>query len=90
MQNSVGAITMMHMVEEFEPAVLFDCIWLFRPSHKYYNFNAQRLYMKVITMNDLGEKIQYAYMNTLAGCYTVVDLGFCFGGREGGREGTQV
>lgn len=46
---------MMHMVEELEPDVRFDCIWLFRISHKYYNFKSQYLYMKVITFKDLGE-----------------------------------
>uniref|UniRef100_A0A2S2QLY8 Prolow-density lipoprotein receptor-related protein 1 n=1 Tax=Sipha flava TaxID=143950 RepID=A0A2S2QLY8_9HEMI len=46
---------MMHMVEEFEPDMLFDCIWLFRIPHKYYNFKSQYLYMKVITLKDLIE-----------------------------------
>ncbi|VVC26000.1 CUB domain,Low-density lipoprotein (LDL) receptor class A repeat,Low-density lipoprotein (LDL) [Cinara cedri] len=54
-ENKGGAITMMHMVEEFEPAILFDCIWLFRTSHKYYNSKTHNLYMKVITLNDLAE-----------------------------------
>ncbi|XP_026807139.1 uncharacterized protein LOC113549855 [Rhopalosiphum maidis] len=53
-ENKGGAITMMQMVEEFEPNVLFDCIWLFRISHKH-NFKSQNLYMKVITLKDLVE-----------------------------------
>lgn len=47
---------MMQMVEELEPDVRFDCIWLFRISHKYYNFKSQYLYMKVITFKNLGER----------------------------------
>lgn len=49
---------MMHMVEEFEPDVLFDCIWLFRTSQKYNHFKPQYLYLKVIKLNNLGEKIR--------------------------------
>ncbi|KAL4143763.1 hypothetical protein QTP88_006049 [Uroleucon formosanum] len=54
-ENKGGAITMMQMVEEFEPDVQFDCIWLFRISHKYYNLKSQHLYMKVITLKHLVE-----------------------------------
>lgn len=54
-ENKGGAITMMQMVEEFEPDVLFDCIWLFRVSQKYYNLKSPHLYIKVITLKDLGE-----------------------------------
>lgn len=58
MENRGGAITMMHMVEELESDVLFDCIWLFRTFHNYnYNFKYQNLYIKVITLKDLGENI---------------------------------
>lgn len=54
MENKGGAITMMNVVEEFEPDMAFDCIWLFRASHKYYHFKSH-MYMKVITLKDLGE-----------------------------------
>lgn len=60
MENRGGAITMMHMAEEFEPNVAFDCIWLFRTTYKYTynNFKPQNLYMKVIMLKDLGENQQ--------------------------------
>lgn len=54
-ENKGGAITMMDMVEEFEPDIPFDCIWLFKMSHKNYNFQSEHLYIKVITLKDLGE-----------------------------------
>lgn len=57
-ENKGGAITMMHMVEEFEPDVLFDCIWLFRTSQRYNHFKSQHLYMKVIKLNNLGKQIR--------------------------------
>lgn len=53
MENKGGAITMMHMVEDSEPNMLFDCIWLFRISNKNYKF--QHLYMRIITLKHLGE-----------------------------------
>lgn len=53
---------MMHMVEELEPDVVFDCIWLFRTIHKYtYNSKSQNLYMKVIMLKDLGKNDQYGF-----------------------------
>lgn len=63
-ENRGGAITMMHMVEEFEPDGVFDCIWLFRTIHKYtYNSKSQNLYMKVIMLKDLGENEQCMVLN---------------------------
>lgn len=47
---------MMHMVEELEPDVLFDCVWIFQKSHKYYHSKSQFLFMKVVTFKDLGKK----------------------------------
>lgn len=57
MENKGGAITMMHMVEDSEPNMVFDCIWLFRISHKYYHYKLQHLYMKIITLKHLGKNI---------------------------------
>ncbi|XP_050436674.1 uncharacterized protein LOC126843295 isoform X2 [Adelges cooleyi] len=52
-ENKGGAITMMNMVSETEPDIMFDCIWLFRLSKKYETPSKWLMYMKVIAMDNL-------------------------------------